>query len=483
MPEIMPIRPKLRFEVLSPDELKAVREASFAILEDIGIQFPSPRALAIFADRGADVDMESQIVKMSPDFVLKAVSHAPRTYTLTGRAEGTDLVLDGTSSYFCTDGCGVETLDRVTGERRPSRKEDVAMMARVADYLSSLSFYWPIVSSQDYGILSPLHDLDACFNNTSKHIQTETLMGRKPAEYAVQIAETIAGSREQLRAKPCLSSLICTIAPLGQDHEGIEAALVFAEAGIPVGFMAMPNMGGTAPATPAGALAMANAEVVSAIVLMQLAYPGAPVFHSILASVMDPRTANYIAGHPVKYLCNVASVQLAHDWGVPTLAGAFGVDCPDPASWQLGRDSVYTALLVPLAGADMVVAHGLLKASTLLIPEQIIFDDEIYHSHRILVQGLDTSPEGLALDVIAEVGSRGHYLGQKHTRKHMRELWIPKLTHPLPPADDTPIPDIRERARARFDAILSEHQPEPLDPAAQRELQAILAAAEKEIGN
>jgi trimethylamine--corrinoid protein Co-methyltransferase len=483
MPNIQPIRSKLSLEVLSPDQVRAIQEASLHILSDIGIQFPSERALDVFAEHGADVDRTSQTVRMAPDFVMAAMRHAPRTYTLTGRAEGTDLVLDGTASYFCNDGCGVETVDWESGERRPSRKEDVAMMARVADYLSSLSFYWPIVSSQDYGPLSPLHDLDACFNNTVKHIQTETLLGHRFAEYAVRMAEVIAGSRERLRARPCLSALVCTIAPLGQDKEGIEGAMVLAEAGIPVGFMAMPNMGGTAPATPGGALALANAEVVSAMVLMQLVAPGAPVFHSILASVMDPRTADYISGHPIKYLCNVSAVQLAHDWGVPTLAGAFGLDCADPASWQLGRDSVYTALMVPLAGADMVVAHGLLRASMLLVPEQILFDDEIYHSHRILVEGIDTSPEGLALDVMAEVGARGHFLAQKHTRKHMRELWIPELTHPLPPADGSALPDIRERARARLDKILVGHHPDPLEPAAQKELQAILRAAEGEIGH
>jgi trimethylamine:corrinoid methyltransferase-like protein len=81
---------------------------------------------------------------------MEAMSYAPRTYTLSGRAEGTDLTLDGMASYFSTDGCGTETIDLNTGEPRSSCKDDVAMMARVADYLSSISFYWPIVSAQDY---------------------------------------------------------------------------------------------------------------------------------------------------------------------------------------------------------------------------------------------------------------------------------------------------------------------------------------------
>ncbi|NIV36883.1 MAG: hypothetical protein GWN58_47850 [Anaerolineae bacterium] len=123
----------------------------------------------------------------------------------------------------------------------------------------------------------------------------------------------------------------------------------------------------------------------------------------------------------------------------------------------------------------------MLKASTLLVPEQIIFDDEIYHTHRILAEGVDTSDGGLALDVIAAVGPRGHFLAQDHTRLHLREIWIPKLTHPRPSLDGEPLPDIQQRARAELDRILAEHQPEPLEEAAQAELQVILDAAAREL--
>ena len=42
-------------------------------------------------------------------------------------------------------------------EMRASRTEDVAMMARECDALPLISFYWPIVSAQDYGRAAPLH--------------------------------------------------------------------------------------------------------------------------------------------------------------------------------------------------------------------------------------------------------------------------------------------------------------------------------------
>ena len=482
MSNIIPIESELSLKVLDEVQLEEIKNATLYILEKVGVRFPSSKATNIFAENGARVDFETSIVRMAPEFVLETLKKAPRKFILSGRVEGTDLLLGSGKSYFATDGCGHETIDFDTGMLRPSCKDDVAKMARVADYLSSIAFYWPMVSAQDYGRLSPLHELDAAFNNIGKHVQTETVMGESLARFAVQMAEVIAGDKQNLRKHPPLSSLICTIAPLGQDKEGIEAAMIFAEAGIPVGFMGMPTMGSTAPAVPGGALVIGNAEAVSAMVLMQLVSPGAPVFQSLLVSAMDPRSADYIVSTPEKYLCNVAAVQMAHDWGVPSLAGTFGVDCAESDSWQLGRDSVYTALMCALAKTDISIGLGMLKASTILVPEQILFDDEIYHSHRILSRGLDIGETSLALDLIQSINPGGHFLAEKHTRKHIRQRWIPELTHPGPSFDGKPILEIRDRAKQKIEKILTEHNPPPLDKNIQSELNVILAAAERELG-
>ena len=479
MAKIEPIKNNLDFKVLTADQLSEIRSATLTILDEVGIHFPSEKALKVFSDHGAKVDFDTQIVQFPADLVLEAMGHAPRVYTLSGRTAGTELLLDGSTSYFSTDGSGTETIDIDTGTQRGSTKADVAMMAKVSDYLSSISFYWPIVSAQDYGSLSPLHELEASFNNTSKHVQSVTIIGEVWAKYALQMGEIIAGSKKNLRAHPPLSSLVCTIAPLGQDKDGIEGAMSYAEAGVPVGFMAMPNLGSTSPATMAGALAVGNSEVISAMVLMQLVNPGAPVFHSILGSVMDPRSGSYITGISEKYLCNTAAVEISHDWNVPSLAGAYSMDCPTPDSWQLGRDSVYTALFTPLVGADMVEGLGLLKAATLLVPEQIIYDDEIYHTHRNFAEGIGTSPDQIALDVIKAVGPGGHFLGQKHTRRTIRDIWLPTLTHPAPNMDDTSQDKIRDRAKDTFRKILKEHQPEPLEAEVQVELCKIIEHAER----
>jgi trimethylamine--corrinoid protein Co-methyltransferase len=110
-----------------------------------------------------------------------------------------------------------------------------------------------------------------------------------------------------------------------------------------------------------------------------------------------------------------------------------------------------------------------------------ISTDEICHTHRILAHGLTINPEGIALDVIENVGPGGHFLSQKHTRAHMREIWIPDLTHPRTSANSPQPTDIRQRAKNKLEWILAEHQPEPLEDDVQHELRSILGAAEREI--
>ena len=108
MIDIKPIQAKITLNVLSVSELESIQSATLNLLEEVGVRFPSERALRIFAEHGAMVDEDSQIVRLPSDLVTKAISHAPRSYGLAGRAEGTDLLLDGSCSYFGTDGVGVE---------------------------------------------------------------------------------------------------------------------------------------------------------------------------------------------------------------------------------------------------------------------------------------------------------------------------------------------------------------------------------------
>lgn len=478
-PAIEPMRPAFKAQFQSEERLDQLQAATLHILENVGVRFPSEKALAVFADHGAQVDHVSQVVKMPRDLVHKALSTVPRYFHVGARSPSCDFDLEDGVTYFTTDGCGVETIDFKTRQRRPSSKADVGLMAHISDYLSSMAFYWPMVSAQDYGKTAPLHELDASWNNTAKHVQSETLMGARIAQYAVEMGTVIAGDRDELRCRPVFSVVICTIAPLVQDTDGIESALILAEAGIPVGFLAMPTLGTSAPATLAGTFAMADAEIISATVLIQLASPGAPVFHSMMQAWADPRSGDYVP-YPLDDRCRYVPVEMAHHWGMPSFSGAFGTESTEPGTWQAAADVALDPLLVALAGAEWVTGIGLNKNFTLLHPEAIILDDDLYHRARYSLMDMEISPETLALDTIRAVGPGGHFLAQKHTREHMRTAMKAAITHQR--GQDGKYRDPLEVARGKVEWILDNYQPEPLEEAKKAALTRILDAADRELG-
>jgi trimethylamine--corrinoid protein Co-methyltransferase len=403
------------------------------------------------------------------------MSTAPRDIVLGGREPRFDLTLDGSKSYLTTDGCGVHVIDLHTREKRASGKADVAMMARISDALPMVSFFWPMVSAQDFGKTAPLHECHAGLTNTLKHVRGGTTIHPDLAPSIVELATVVAGSEKERRLRPPICANICTIAPLAQDAHGIETALIYAEAGIPISFMAMPTMGSTAPASVLGAIVQGDAESVSAMVLMQLAYPGTPVFHSIITSLMNPRTGGYIGDMPLPV--RFIAVQMAHAWDVPSLGGgSFSSDAPD-IGWESAFQAGFGGAQIPLAGGDLCGYLGLMDSSMVIYPEQIMLDAEIamnvYETYKAFeFKDLDTN-----LDVIKDVGPQGHYLRQKHTRTHMRDFHYSPFFHQQD--QDGKDRDPREIALENFKTLEQTHHPEPLPESSLKEMDQILAAADK----
>ena len=476
-PPIEPLRPAPTHAHHTPEQLDRLKQATLDILEHVGVQIQSLKALDLLAEHGVAVDRGTQIARFPQELVLTAMSGAPGRFALGARDAACDIAVGDGGTYCTTDGCGVEIVDFGSRERRASTKADVADISRLQDYLSSIAFWWPTLSAGDKGETAQLHELDAGWNNTVKHLQG-MVNGEREARYAVEMATVIAGGAEELRRRPVLSNLLGTISPLVVDKDAIEAALVFAAAGVPVTFVTMPTLGTTAPATRAGAYAVGAAELVAASVVVQLAYPGAPLLHSIMQSTADPRSGGFIS-FPLDGRGRVLSTELAHHWGVPAESAACGTDSAVPGTWQAGVEEALDLAQAAREGSDLMPSIGLLNVYTLFSPEHLILGDDIYQRARYSVLDIDFDDESFALEAVAEVGPGGHFLGHKHTRRHMRESCLPAITHQ--PGPDGAFRDPVDVAREKAEWLWREYRPQPLEEDKAAELTRILAAADAEL--
>jgi len=478
------IKPQMKIKTLDEQEIEKIHAATRAVLHKTGVRFPCQKALDIFAQAGAEVDFKTEIVKIQPDLLMKTLAKAPAEFVMGSRGnQALDVNLDGTKIYCGTSGTGTATVDLATRQRRPSVKDDIAMMALISDYLSSISFYWPMVAARDCPPeIIALHELEAAFTHTEKHVHIVSCVDKKSAQYAVEMAGVITGSKERIKARPPLSLIASPISPLNHDTGVLEAALVFACAGLPVGFAAMPVLGTTAPASIAAALALGNAEILSSICLLQLVYPGSPAFYPLFTAMMNPFTGGISVSSETKYLFYAATVQLGHYYHLPVMTGYGGSDATDPKGWKVGKDDAIDAFFNCATGPDMAPGLGLLEGYTLLYPEKLLLDDEIYQSLKFMTEGFHLSDETLALDEIMQVGPGGHFLDRDSTLKNIRKLWQPGISHQWS-AQEQDFCDPQKAAIEKTKWILKNHKPKPLEDNTAKELKRIIQTAENELVN
>ena len=93
--------PKLKLEILSKQDVQKIHEATLHIIENVGVRFPSKRALKIWEDVGADVNHEKKIVKVKPYLIEDALKQAPPAYILGARDPQQNLSLDGNHALAC----------------------------------------------------------------------------------------------------------------------------------------------------------------------------------------------------------------------------------------------------------------------------------------------------------------------------------------------------------------------------------------------
>lgn len=481
-PSIHSLPRTFRLDVLTAEAADKVHEQTLEVLERVGIGVPSASIRGRLGEAGAEIDNRQARVRFSATLVEQALEQAPSAFALAGRVAANDLAIDGEHGYLSVDGNAPEILDSATGERRPSTKDDLARISRLADALPEIGLLWQGVTARDVPInVHSLHELHAQFTNTGKHIQMMTAVTERSAKGVVEIARAVAGGAEPLRQRPLISAFQCSLSPLSYEQGALEAALVYAQAGVPCGFVVMPISCATAPATAGGLLVQSNSEVLGGIVSMQMLAPGAPTLYGSCATVMDLRSGAAACGGPEDLFLQMASAQLARRYRIPSIIGTFATGSK-LADWQAGVENGLSGLASCLAGADLLTGAGLLFGARVFSMEEMVLDCEIF----ALIQHLVT-PAAMALDdaipdVIAAVGPGGHYLGDQHTLANMRRHWMPRLFDRSSweewEAADQAGP--REAAAERVRSLLESHQPQPLEEAVEMEILRIIDAYERQ---
>ncbi len=459
---------------LTKEEEDTVHSESIRILEEIGVKVTSQGVLALLKDAGAEVDTRTQIVKITEELVKEALGKAPREFSMCARDESKDVRLPAASVQGVNDGQPTDVWDMQTQSKRKARMDDLIDLTLVCDAMPEVDLYWPEVVATDFPAeVSNVHEYAASAIYTGKHVQ-HGAGSAEDAQALIDIASAIAGSEDELRRRPIVSITHTPITPLRYEEGDIDAAVMFARAGLPVVHLSMAISGSVCPVSLAGTITLVNAENLAGFFMSQSAAAGAPVLYSSESGPMDMRTGVFLSGSTEGALINAAGCQMARRYRMPSQVGGTAASGTMPG-YEVGYQKAMSGLLPALAGADQVVGIGGFDRSGCESVEQIVMDCELWRNVLRACRGVMVDKDTLAFDAIARVGPGGYFMKDIHTLRHFKsEVLLPKIAmRPYPPgAREEPI---REAARAEVRRILAGHRPAPVERSVLQSVRAILA--------
>src|SRR5512138_3170863 len=413
----------LQFRKLSDEKLERIHAASLEILECTGLRLYEKESLELLRSKGVAVE-DGNRVRIPPKLVEWALATAPKSTVLYNRNGKEAMKMQGHAMFYGTGSDCPNVIDLRTGERRPGVLQDVVDATVVCDALPNIDFLMSFCIAND---LSPQtydrHQMQAMLSYSIKPILFVTLDFAGCVD-AVKMAEAVMGGADALREKPNCACYINVSNALRHNHEALQKLLYLADKGLPATYTPVVLRGATGPVTAAGAIALANAGELAGLVISQIVREGTPVILTGgVNDMLEMRTAIDCYSDPTN---RVMLVEMAHRYGLPIfgLTGCSDSKLPDQ---QAAAEAALSIMLEGLAGAQMAHDVGYLDSGMTNSIEQVVICDEIIGYTRHFMREVEVSDENLALDVIHQIGLDGDFISSKHTHKHFREDWYPKL--------------------------------------------------------
>jgi trimethylamine--corrinoid protein Co-methyltransferase len=469
-------------EPMDAEQIARIDAASMDILEEVGVVFRDPVAIADWRKAGADV-RDGDRVHLDRALVRDLISTIPESFTYHARNPAHNLPFGKNHSIFVpmTGAPYLRDLDNV---RRNPTLDDLANFHKLSHMLPALhSSAHHIVEPYDH----PISQRHLRITYSSMKHSDKTFMGMttspKNAEDVLDMCAILFGE-EFLETHPVVTGNCNGNSPLVWDETMLGAMRAFSRRNQPVLCSPFVLGGANTPASVAPTVAQLNAEALSALAYTQVIRKGAPAIYGHYLSTVSMKSGAPMAGTPEISLMNFMIGQMARHYGVPwrtsnTLGGAKTFDA------QAGYESATTLMAVLMAGANYIWhSAGWNEAGMHCSMAKFVVDAEQCAMGYRMAQGIRWDDFDEALCAVRDVGPGGHYLGHPHTLENFqRAFFMPELfdNNSIEQWQAEGSHDINARANAHARTMLKEYEEPRLDPAVNEALLDYIARREREI--
>lgn len=417
---------QLNLTILKQKDQELIHEASLDLIVNYGMSIEGSKARRLLREAGCHTSSRG-LTTFTRELVEYALKVCPKEISLYNPAglEAIKLKSSGTQ-YYGTHADQLEILDPFSNRCRRFLREDTELMCQVANSLDNISFILSVGMSAD---VHPLIQSQLAFSDSVKYsrkvinFSTNDLQGLKDI---IEVAAMVSGGLSRLQEKPFLFFYCEPIPPLTHPEASTEKLCLAAENGIPVVYMPYCMMGGTAPMSLSGTLVQCNAEVLTGLVLAQLAREGAPYIYGAMPSIFDMKTTIGSYGAPEFHLMVAAAAEMAAYYSLPFYGTA---GCTDAKALDEQAVSELTMELFSavLSKANLVHDLGVMDHCNSVSPAMVVLADELINGLMAYARGIDFSDLSETLNLMRKVGPGNHFLEEEHTLMNFRNVWYPKL--------------------------------------------------------
>jgi trimethylamine--corrinoid protein Co-methyltransferase len=449
-----------------------VHEKSVEILREVGFCVPDENVLARLDTAGFLVDLESQMVRITPELLAAALESLPKDVRLYTR-EGDSLTQFGVDSCFMGAGTPVNVFDLQSGEHQSATRKDVRQLVTIQDALPQVDIVRPTVTATDQGEFADLVEIVELLRNTTKPIVHRTLSPER-VDAAAEMLFAVSGGKQAFHARPNFATLYCPISPGYFTPDNARCMLKWAEYGVPITLLSMAMGGASAPATLLGELIVINTDILAWILVLQILYPETPLLYGSVSAVLDMKTGLLPLGAPERGMINSGAAIMGHYYGIPSMCGGLSSDAKELDA-QAGFEKVNTAIPLLQQNATIIYGVGATDAGSTISYTQMVFDNEVIAGVRRMWGGITIHDPSEEVELIKSLTPKGNFLSAAHTRRNYRRHWYPEII-----SRDTydtwkeKGESIEQICRHKAQEILKHHQPTPLETGVEAELERVM---------
>lgn len=471
------------YDVLTPEEVDKIHQASLRVLAETGLAIEHPWATQKLAEAGVRVDRAKGRAYFPPEIVESMARKNPSEFICGAREPQFDLNMRAGQvvPYLRTDAGPITLFDLATNQSRPLSLKDIEDTCTLSDALTNID----VVSAMTpLDVPSRLFDVSVVkllLEANRKHFWA-LVSNSLNLKYELEMLEAVAGSRESLKQRPLASGIVCVIDPLRMPYDEVERLLLYGQYHIPIRITIASIIGANAPFTLAGTMTQVNAEFLGASAVTQILCPGLPIWYYPLIQMLDIKTGTTLGDGPEVLLIYSACAQMARHYRVPSNLTnmSLGSVQSHQIMYHLGVYQFFGCLL----GTSEQGGAGSVQDALGYSHQALVLADESMNYAKRFLTGFNITDDTLGVEDIKEMASKGEYLSSQLTKKYLRKepRFKPQVWDWRNMVDWQNNPTtIVDRADEKVRSILSEHEVPPLEDDLQRELDKIFDRAKRHL--